>query len=70
MEGRALGPLQQQNIADSNMHYISCDKKRKQATVSLHCQVLTFYLDGLQTVSKLSIECVRVADLLDCCVAI
>lgn len=26
--------------------------------------------DGLKTVSKLSIECVRVADLLDCCVAI
>ena len=48
----------------------SLDKKRKQAIVSPHCQVLTFYLDGLETVSKLKIECVRVADLLDCCVAI
>jgi len=52
------------------MHYLRFCFKHKQPIVSPQCQLLTFHLDGLKAVSKLSIECVRIADLLNCCVAI
>ncbi len=67
----AVGLSQQQNSADSNYALSSIlIKSVSKQLLATHCQVLTFYLNGLETVSKLRIKCVRVADLLDCCVAI